>query len=232
MAYFIFLKYLRSLEEFRKNPHVKIPPKFPCANFQSLAKFKNPIFNLKNFLLHFRLGYPYRPTRPSAQPAPLAPLLPQAEANFAGPSRSAHARRWRICKNMFSSLIHAFRSRRLLSIHSLIHGPHMSVSSSPPRRPTLAVSPPRHRSPRRPLRASDAVEPLPPPSLTPLIPFKPSLNGLNSHSSLPLLRPPLRRPPPAYKSHPEDPWGAADGSLVHPIDHSLSFSSSKNGIQR
>jgi hypothetical protein len=133
MAYFIFLKYLRSLEEFRKNPHLKIPPNFPCANFQSLDKFKNPIFNSKIFLLHFRPGYPYRPTRPLAQPAPLAPLLPQAEANFAGPSRSAHARHWRICKNTFSSLIHAFRSRCLLSIHPLTHGPHLSVSSSPPR---------------------------------------------------------------------------------------------------
>jgi hypothetical protein len=36
---------LRSLEEFRKNPHVKIPPKSPYTNFQSLGKFKNPIFN-------------------------------------------------------------------------------------------------------------------------------------------------------------------------------------------
>jgi hypothetical protein len=45
MAYYIFLKSLRSLEEFRKNPHVKIPPKSPCANFESLDKFKNPIFN-------------------------------------------------------------------------------------------------------------------------------------------------------------------------------------------
>jgi hypothetical protein len=35
---------LRSLEEFRKNPHVKIPPKFPCANFQSLGKFKKSKF--------------------------------------------------------------------------------------------------------------------------------------------------------------------------------------------
>jgi hypothetical protein len=49
MAYYIFLKSLRSLEEFRKNPHVKIPPKSPCANFQSLGKFKNPIFNFKIF---------------------------------------------------------------------------------------------------------------------------------------------------------------------------------------
>jgi hypothetical protein len=167
MAYFIFLKYLSSQEEFRKNPHVKIPPKFPCANFQSLDKFKNLIFNSKIFLLHFRPGYPYRPTRPSAQPAPLAPLLLQAEANFAGPSRSGHARCWRICKNTFSSLIHAFRSRRLLSIHPVTHGPHLSVSSSPPRQPTPAVSPPRRRSPRRPLRALEVIEPLPPPITPP-----------------------------------------------------------------
>jgi hypothetical protein len=45
MAYYIFLKSLRSLEEFRKNPHVKISPKSPSINFQSLGKFKNPIFN-------------------------------------------------------------------------------------------------------------------------------------------------------------------------------------------
>jgi hypothetical protein len=75
LTYYIFLKSLRSLEEFRKNPHVKIPPKSPSINFQSLAKFKNPIFNSKILLLHFRPGYPSRPTRPSAQSAPLAPLL-------------------------------------------------------------------------------------------------------------------------------------------------------------
>jgi hypothetical protein len=162
MSYFIFLKYLRSLEEFSKNPHVKIPPNFPCANFQSIGKFKNPIFNSKTFLLHFRPGYPYRPTRLSAQPAPLAPLLLQAEANFAGPSRSAHARRWRICRNTFFSFIHTFHSRRLLSIHLLTHRAHLLVLSSPLHRLIPAVTPPRHCSPRRPLRASDAAEPLPP----------------------------------------------------------------------
>jgi hypothetical protein len=77
-----FLKFLRSIEKFRKNPHVKIPPNFPCANFQSLGKFKNPISNSKIFLLHFWPGYPYRPTRLSAQLAPLAPVLPQDEANW------------------------------------------------------------------------------------------------------------------------------------------------------
>jgi hypothetical protein len=47
MACYIFLKSLRSLEEFKKNPHVKIPPKSPSTNYQSLDKFKNPIFNLE-----------------------------------------------------------------------------------------------------------------------------------------------------------------------------------------
>jgi hypothetical protein len=142
-----------------------------------LVQISKALVNSKIFLLHFRPGYPDRPTRPSAQPAPLAPLLPQAEANFAGPSRSAHACHWRICKNTFSSLIHAFRSRCLLSIHPLTHGPHLSASSSPPRWPTPAISPPCRYSPCRPLHASVAAKPLPhPPSLPPSIPFKPSLN--------------------------------------------------------
>jgi hypothetical protein len=44
MAYYIFLKSLKSLEEFRKNPHVQIPPKSPSTNFQSFAIIKNQIF--------------------------------------------------------------------------------------------------------------------------------------------------------------------------------------------
>jgi hypothetical protein len=39
MAYFIFLKYLDSLEDVRKNPHVKFLPKSPCAIFQTSANF-------------------------------------------------------------------------------------------------------------------------------------------------------------------------------------------------
>jgi hypothetical protein len=53
MTYYIFLKSLRSLEEFRKNPHVEIPPNFPCANFQSLSKFQNLISNSKIFFFIF-----------------------------------------------------------------------------------------------------------------------------------------------------------------------------------
>jgi hypothetical protein len=63
MAYYIFIKSLRSLDEFRKNPHVKIPPKSPSTNFQSLGKFKNPIFNSE-------IIFPcFRPNRPRGQPA-------------------------------------------------------------------------------------------------------------------------------------------------------------------
>jgi hypothetical protein len=63
MAYYIFLKTWRSLEEFRKNPHLKISPKSPSTNFQSLVIIKNQIFIRKRFFLHFR------PIRPSGQPA-------------------------------------------------------------------------------------------------------------------------------------------------------------------
>jgi hypothetical protein len=69
MAYFICLKYLDSLEDFRKNTHVKIPHKSPCANFQSLGICKNPIFIRKRTLLRFR------PIRPS--PRPCWPALPR-----------------------------------------------------------------------------------------------------------------------------------------------------------
>jgi hypothetical protein len=78
----------------------------------------------------------------------------------------------------------------------------LGAFSSPLHRPTPAVNPPRHRSPRRPLHASDAIKPLPPPSsFPPLIPFKPSLNG---YSSPPLLQPPPSALPRPYKSHPDD----------------------------
>jgi hypothetical protein len=53
MAYYIFIKSLRSLVEFRKNPHVKIPPKSPSTIFQSLAKFENLILIRKSFYFLF-----------------------------------------------------------------------------------------------------------------------------------------------------------------------------------
>jgi hypothetical protein len=78
MAYYIFLKSLRSLEEFRKNPHAKIPPKSPSTNFQSLGKFKNS----QNFSTEFG------PTRPSRSPVPYVqprPAPPQFRSHAAAP---------------------------------------------------------------------------------------------------------------------------------------------------
>jgi hypothetical protein len=69
MACYIFLKCLRSLEEFRKNHHIKIPPKSPSTNYQSLGKFKNPIFNSEIPFSLFSARPTLRPTRPLAQPA-------------------------------------------------------------------------------------------------------------------------------------------------------------------
>jgi hypothetical protein len=70
MAYFIFLKYLRSLEEFRKNPHVKIPPKSPCANFQSPGILKNQILFGNEFS-----SLSVQPAQQSAGPSELSVLL-------------------------------------------------------------------------------------------------------------------------------------------------------------
>jgi hypothetical protein len=77
MAYFIFLKYLDSLEDFRKNPHVKIPPKYPCANFQSLGIFKNSILFEKEFSSDFS------PSSPA--PPALAPFAPQTTGSPPSP---------------------------------------------------------------------------------------------------------------------------------------------------
>jgi hypothetical protein len=78
MAYYIFLKSLRSLEEFRKNPHVKIRPKSPSTNFQSLGKFKKPIFNSEILFLDFSPA-DHAAHSASGPASPLAALPPQAK---------------------------------------------------------------------------------------------------------------------------------------------------------
>jgi hypothetical protein len=141
MTYYVFLKSLRSLEEFRKNPHVKIPPKSPSTNFQSLGKFKNPILFEKNFFLRIR------PTRPSLTRA--GPLRTAGRRACAlGPSRPA--RPWRICQKSPLFLVCAARRRHLLPL-SLPRGPRLSASSSPPRRPSRSTPPPRLTAIDRPV---------------------------------------------------------------------------------
>jgi hypothetical protein len=56
-----FLKVLEKSRRIQENPCVKIPPKSPYANFQSLGKFKNSIFISKRISLQFPPGWPSRP---------------------------------------------------------------------------------------------------------------------------------------------------------------------------
>jgi hypothetical protein len=108
MAYYIFIKSLRSLEEFRKNPDVKIPPKSPFTNFQSLGKFKNPILIRKFFFLAF--GPANLAVRSASGPAsPLVAPSPQAETVLAGPSNTRVGRVF--AGNTFSFLVRALPSR-------------------------------------------------------------------------------------------------------------------------
>jgi hypothetical protein len=120
MAYYIFLKSLRSLEEFRKNPHVKIPPKSPSTNFQILDKFKNSILIQKFFFLAF--GPANLAARSAFGPAsPPAAPSPQAETVPSGPSSPRVGRVF--TGNTFSFLVRALPSRPPL--------PHLSVKRAP-----------------------------------------------------------------------------------------------------
>jgi hypothetical protein len=87
MAYYIFLKSLRSLEEFSKNPHAKIPPKSPSTIFQSPGIIKNQILFRKEFSFTFGPIGPAGPPDLSAQPAhwPLPPFSGRPRARSAHP---------------------------------------------------------------------------------------------------------------------------------------------------
>ena len=200
MAYYIFLKSLRSLEEFRKNPHVKIPPKSSSTIFQSLAKFKNLILIRKNLFILSSL---------SAQPACPHPPdlgLPASPSRLASPAHwplGPRTRRWRILRNTLSSLNRAFRLRRLLSLPSLTCGPHMLVLSSSPRHREPVGNSSRRcfpRAVRSAHRMPLAITALPITS-PPLISLNPSLilpfTRRHYAGQLTTLNDRLRRPPPA-----------------------------------
>jgi hypothetical protein len=156
MVYYIFLKSLRSLEEFRKNPHVKIPPKSP-TNFQRLGKFKNPIFISEILFLAFGPANPAAcsassPASPPATPSPHAEIVP------AGPSSPRVGRVF--AENTFSLSDHAFLSR--------LPRPCLSVNRAPPIRFTPFPAPADlgQKSPTPPSFYS------PPSSLSPLNPLQ------------------------------------------------------------
>jgi hypothetical protein len=122
MTYFIFLKYLRSLKEFRKNTHVKIPPKSPCANFQSLGIFKNLIFIQKGIFFGFR---PIRPSPASRWPAP--PRRPPGPHS----AHSAQAALAYFLKGVFSSTLRTPAETPSLSHVAAMWGPLVSFIPFP-----------------------------------------------------------------------------------------------------
>jgi hypothetical protein len=158
MAYFIFLKSSRSLEEFRKNPHVKIPPKSSCANFQSLAIFKNLIFIQKGIFFGF---WPIWPSPAPRWPAPpRRPLAP----------RSAHSPQAALAyflKGVFSSTLRTPAETPSLSHITAMWGP--PVSSIPfftwADRCRFSSSSPA--TPRRPASPSDAARAITRPAIIP-----------------------------------------------------------------
>jgi hypothetical protein len=182
MAYYIFLKSLRSLEEFRKNLHVKIPPKSPPTNFQSLAIIKNQNFIQKTIFLHFRPRMAQRPVGPSglsAQPPSPAPPPPAGRAHALGPSRPAWP--WRNCEKPPLLRVCVAQRLRLLPL-SPPCGPHLSASLSPPRHRSWLKSPPR-------LSASIIATPIKDPYSSALIPLleslltpSPTINGVGRKS--------------------------------------------------
>jgi hypothetical protein len=158
MAYYIFLKSLRSLEEFRKNPNDKIPPKSPSTNFQSLGKFKNPTL-IQKFPFFLIFGPADPAARSASSPAsPLAAPSPQAKIVPADPSGPRVGRFF--AGNMFSFLVRIFPSQLPL--------PRLSVNRAPPIRftPFPAPANPGRKSPVPLPRASDAPEVLQPSLIT------------------------------------------------------------------
>jgi hypothetical protein len=184
MAYFIFLKYLDSLEDFRKNPHVKIPSKSPCANFQILPKSK---FQIKfEKVLFIELG----PAQVSAQPPGPWPSAGQLST----PPHSF----W------------AFASRPARPSPSLS----LNDTWAPPLRlPPLAAATGRPSATGSPLGCPAELHPLPvtdalphllsplrlPASLTPSRPKRPAIKP----PPIPLRRSVQELPHPPYKSHRE-----------------------------
>jgi hypothetical protein len=87
MTYYIFLKSLRILEEFRKIPHIKISPKSPCTKFQSNGKFKNSILIQKGILSWLSAQSAQRASQPTR---PLWPNQPSLLSSNSSTEQSRH----------------------------------------------------------------------------------------------------------------------------------------------
>jgi hypothetical protein len=170
MAYYIFLKSLRSLEEFRKNSHVKIPPKSRSTNFQSFGKFKNLIFNSEILFLAFGPTNPAAHTASSPASQPTGRAVPTSQNRPGRPIQPARRSR------LHGKYVFAFGSR--------LPEPAASPSSLCQPGPTCQINPlPRAGRPRSEIPRAAAPRLGCPRAFTalphhspPLIPFKPSLN--------------------------------------------------------
>jgi hypothetical protein len=147
MAYFIVLKYLRRLEEFRENPHVKIPPKSPCANLQSLGIFKNQILFRKEFFLTIgptgpAASWPIRTFSPAAALFFLQPAIPPPPSPL-GLSLSAGPAHLTAQPATFFLLPHRSQSHKAPPPAGLAPPPR-STPTPPPEEKKTAASTPLH----------------------------------------------------------------------------------------
>jgi hypothetical protein len=179
MAYYIFLKSLRSLEELRRNPHVKIPPKSPSTIFQSLAIIKNQILFRKEFFPSLSAQSAHPPAGPSglsAQPAAPPPLFSCRPRARTRPIPACAALAY-LPKVVSSSSLRSPATTPSPSI-TATRAPHVGFAVSPaladPGQNFSAPALPRATAPC--LRCPRAFTALPHHS-PPLIPFKPSVDG-------------------------------------------------------
>jgi hypothetical protein len=128
MAYFIFLKYLRSLEEFRKI----LMSKF-LLNL--LVQISKALVNSKiHFLIQKLFCFVFGPANPTAHSAfgPAAPTGPSPLVGRSHPCRPIWpVRRWRLRGSTSSLLVRVFRAGRF-SLICLSSGPRLLASSSSP----------------------------------------------------------------------------------------------------
>jgi hypothetical protein len=128
MAYFIFFKYLRSLEEFRKILRSKF-----LLNL--LVQISKALVNSKiHFLIQKLFFFVFGPANPTAHSA-FGPAAPAGPSPLVGRSHPCWpiwpVHRWRLRGSTSSLLVRVFRAGRF-SLISLSSGPGLSASSSSP----------------------------------------------------------------------------------------------------
>jgi hypothetical protein len=175
MAYFIFLKNMRSLEEFRKNPHVKIPPKSPCANFQSRGIFKNQIL--------FKKEFSSLSAQPAQQPAGPSRLLAQPQPLFSFPTS-------RPPPSPLGLGLSAGPAHLTAQPATFFLLPHRSQTHKVPP-PAGLASPPRSTPMPRPDEKNGRINPLHPPLIGAIAPLQSPVTGAFNPGPLKLLQ---RRP--------------------------------------